>query len=221
MASKNPSSTSTASHEKQRSTGINGRGISTRAKIIDEARRQITTNGLKATTAATIAAGVNIPRPLFYHYFRNLDELAEEILDEIVNSFIDQLKQWYAQSSHETLDESLDHIIALWRTAHDDSGAFSDQLARSGNAAMYASFIVHIGDKFARFLTDNVIPEFASRVEEPITHVYETLFSLVIGINELMRIRPDFSNDEIKHMVVQALRFEPLVTSEHRSGENA
>lgn len=205
------SSASGTSHQKQRSTGMNGRGISTRAKIIAEARRQITVNGLKATTAATVATAIDIPRPLFYHYFRNLDELAEEMLTESVDSFIRKLTQWNAQSSDESIDESLDHIIALWRSTHDDNSVFADQLAREGNAAMYVSFMMQTGDKFARFLTDNVVPTFIDRIDDPITYTYETLFSLIIGINELMRIHPDFSNEEIKRMVAQALRIEDLL----------
>ncbi|MCI5826042.1 MAG: TetR/AcrR family transcriptional regulator [Arcanobacterium sp.] len=215
MMAENSAPAQNVSPEKQRSTGMNGRGISTRTKIIEEARRQITENGLKATTAATVAAAVGIPRPLFYHYFSNLDELAEKMLDEIVNSFIRRLERWHAHSSNESIDESLDTIIALWRTTHDENSVFAAQLASEGNTAMYMSFMIQTGDRFARFLTESVVPTFTNRMEKPISHVYETLFSLIIGVNELMRTHPDFSNEEIKHIVAQALRIEDEVNISH------
>ena len=203
-----------SSTEDTRSVGRNGRGVNTRAKIIAEARKQITTRGLKATSATTITSALNIPRPLFYHYFKNLDELVHIMLEEIVNAFIASLAQWKAGRAQQDIESSLHTLVALWRSVHHDNSVFANELAREGNAALYKEFMIATSDQLAHFLTDEVVPNLQEKMYKPIDHVYETLFALIVGLNELMAAHPDFSDTNITHIIAQTLHIEDHMKSD-------
>lgn len=213
MSSSQENSISSTLKHHTRSTGRNGRGLHTRARIIAEARKQITARGLKATSATTITSALNIPRPLFYHYFKNLDELVQIILEEIVNTFIDSLAQWKAGRAQQDIEASLHTLVGLWRSVHHDNSVFANELAREGNAALYKEFMVATSDQLARFLTDEVVPTLQDKMYRPIDHVYETLFALTVGLNELIAAHPEFSTANITHIIAQTLHIEDHIKS--------
>lgn len=78
-----------------------------RAQIIEAARTIIERNGTTRLTAAAIAQSVGVSRPLLYHYFTDMDELAEEVLNQYVDEFTARFSQWYARHACEPMATGL------------------------------------------------------------------------------------------------------------------
>jgi AcrR family transcriptional regulator len=57
------------------------KGKRTKAAILKEARRLMADRGFDGTSVKDITEAAGVPKSLFYHYFRGVDGLLEEILD--------------------------------------------------------------------------------------------------------------------------------------------
>ena len=204
---------------KSRSTGRNERGASTRAKIVAEARKQIAEKGLKNTAPATITTALGIPRPLFYHYFTNMDELSDEVLAMELNKYGEQVRESANTVDPTDIDGAVDGAIALWRKIHNADFLFSDSTSRDGNGELYMRFMDIISNRIATYLVEHVVPNFERNNKTeyqrtfivPPEHLQEFLYFIVQGLNTLMRSKPDLSDDVLRRIMVQTLRLENFV----------
>lgn len=55
-------------------------------QIVDAARQLYEEQGLSATTVKDISERCGVARSLFYHYFRNKQEVTSAVIDDFVNS---------------------------------------------------------------------------------------------------------------------------------------
>ena len=78
-----------------------------RAQIIEAARAIIERDGTTKLTAAAVAQSVGVSRPLLYHYFADMDELAGEIIAQYVDEFEARFEQWYARHRSDSVEEGL------------------------------------------------------------------------------------------------------------------
>ena len=65
-----------------------------RQQIVDAARQLYEEQGLSATTVKDISERCGVARSLFYHYFRDKQEVTSAVIDDFVNDYIDSLQFW-------------------------------------------------------------------------------------------------------------------------------
>ena len=65
-----------------------------RQQIVDAARQLYEEQGLSATTVKDISERCGVARSLFYHYFRNKQEVTSAVIDDFVNDYIESLQFW-------------------------------------------------------------------------------------------------------------------------------
>ena len=205
---------------KIRSAGLNDRGANTRGKIIAEARKQIMENGLKATAPATITTALEIPRPLFYHYFNNMDELADLVLEMEIAEYQKILDKWASTYTPGDFNDAVDSGIRIWRSVHESGHLFGGPSPHRRNGDLYSAFMDEFSNRIARFVVERVVPGFfeAACAERPnaeaemIKNLETYLYFLFQGVNAVMRNKPELSDAELKVLVAQALRIEDYLT---------
>ena len=203
---------------KVRSRGLNKRGAATREAIIEIAREQIADHGLKKTTVGTITAQLGIARPLFYHYFKNMDQVSNAVLTQYTDEFLQQVREWDRERIPGDINNALELGIERWKNIHAVGGLFDPSITHEGNGELYEEFMHQVADRIADYLIQEVIPTFENtpETEYAVTESnkaiwHATLYIFIQGLNALFRAQPDLSTEQAKRLAAYMLQLEAFI----------
>ena len=86
-----------------------------RQQIVDAARQLYEEQGLSATTVKDISERCGVARSLFYHYFRNKQEVTSAVIDDFVNDYIESLQFWNEHRTPGDIEGSLAGVVTVMR----------------------------------------------------------------------------------------------------------
>lgn len=205
---------------KIRSQGLNRRGAATRKRIIEIARKQIIDQGLKNTTIGTITAELGITRPLFYHYFKNMDQLSDAVLTQYTDEFLQQVRNWDKERIPGDINNALELGIKHWKNIHVAGTLFGSPIISEGNGEMYEKFIHQAADRIADYIIQEIAPTFSNIPESEYAITEENradwhgiLYVLIQGLNALFRTNPDLSTNQAKRIAAYMLQLEAFIPS--------
>ena len=75
-------------------------------------------------------------RSLFYHYFQDKDQVADAVLNDVIDEVISQLEEWNANREVGNISKALDDVVRLTRSLIADEGPFSQRMIEDGNAGL-------------------------------------------------------------------------------------
>ena len=150
-----------------------------RQQIVEAARQLYEEQGLSATTVKDISERCGVARSLFYHYFRNKQEVTSAVIDDFVNDYIESLQFWNerALDTHE-------------------------------NASLYLEFINRVADRMAAYFVETTVQDYAQSHPVDIEHVYETFYILIMGICGYVRTHRDVPDEVLRDIIAQTLHME-------------
>ena len=160
----------------------------------DERRRKI----LAAVSAVSAELGVShlsvsavtkragCTRSLFYHYFADMDAAVTAVMDEAIDGFIAELEQWNASRMVGDIEGALDTVAPLFKRLV-VSGHELPSTLTSSSGALYGGFLHNVVQRVAQYICDTTVVDFVAHHELRIDHVYETFYTLIMGL--LMYIR--------------------------------
>ena len=191
------------------------RGDARRDAIVQAARKVCLEKGFSKITVSDIASEVGMTRSLFYHYFPTKEDAFDALIDESIDSFVDQLVDWNARRVAGDIEGSLDSAVALLkRLVLERDDAFSRSVATGSNSALYAAFVHRVADRTARYICESTVVDFASLHEVHIDHLYETFYVLITGLIMYVRTHPDVKPETLKDIIANTLHIEGY-TREH------
>lgn len=184
-------------------------GEARRAQIVAAAREICLEKGFARMTVSDITNRANMTRSLFYHYFPGKEEVADAVLDDVIDEILARLRAWNESREPGNIAKSLDDVIALIHVVLDADGPFHNQLVQAGNAQMYIRFIDRASDRIADYFCDTVVRDFErDHGPVPFTNVHETFVVLIIGLISLIRSHPDVSDATVRAVAAQTLHLE-------------
>ena len=178
-----------------------------RLQIVSCARDLFEKQGLSKTSVRSITDQLGVTRTLLYHYFADKDELVAAVLDDYVAEFVEELRAWNDQRDKQDVEGSLDGLVDLMRTIVLENGTFRRALASHENAALYIAFVNRVAERMSSELMSTTMMDYARTHEIEIDHVYETIYTLIVGITGYIRSHPDVGNDVLKDIIAQTLHF--------------
>ncbi|MBM7824961.1 AcrR family transcriptional regulator [Arcanobacterium pluranimalium] len=184
------------------------RGVASRADIISAARAEIMDVGFEKMSITSIGARTGGSRSLFYHYFKNKDEVATAVLDDVIDEFLAKLTEWNDAREPGDISRALDEAIELMRSIINDDGPFHHQLVSGPNASLYMAFTDRTARKVADYISRTTVRDFADKHPVEIEYVPETFYMLVVGLVSLIRSNPSISNRAIKQIAGQTLHLD-------------
>jgi AcrR family transcriptional regulator len=110
-----------------------------RADIIQAARYLFQTQEYSKTTMQDVMTELGIAKGTIYHYFPSKEALLEAVVEEMVDTNIEQLANLIEKSKGNAL-EKLQHVIQLSNIASKNEEILS-HLHRSGNEAMHTRLL--------------------------------------------------------------------------------
>lgn len=179
-----------------------------RDEFVAAARSLYQEKGLKSTSIQDIADRVGVARSLFYHYFRNKDDVTSAVLDTYVDDFVEAVHYWDEERVPGDIEGALDGIVRLFRMALFENDAFRLAIASSGDAALYLEFVSRVADRIATHMEEHTAREYLRHHEIRIDHVHETLFILLCGMVGYLRRCPNADNELLKDLVAQTLHID-------------
>ena len=78
----------------------------------------------------------------------------------------------------------------------------------SGSGALYGGFLHHAVERVAHYLCETTVIDFTTHHELRIDHVYETFYTLVMGLLMYIRTHPDVPDETVKDIIASTLHIE-------------
>ena len=177
-------------------------------QIIDTARALYETKGLAHTSVKDITDECDIARSLFYHYFPNKQAVTSAVLDDYISDYIDSLVMWNAEREEGNIEQALDSVVRVLRLGVFEGSSFRHALDTSENAALYLEFINRVADKTTRYIIDTTVRDYERLHDIHIEHVYETFYTLILGLCGYIRTHRDVSDEVLKSLIAQTLHMD-------------
>ncbi len=180
-------------------------GDARRAQIVHAARELCLEKGFSKVTISDIASRVGMTRSLFYHYFQDKDQVADAVLDDVIDEAITHLEEWNANREVGNISKALDDVVRLTRSLIADEGPFSQRMIEDGNAGLYIKFIDLVADRIAEYICSSTVRDFEKLHGMPISNEHETFYTLIVGLISLIRLHPDIEDTVIRQVAAQTL----------------
>ena len=78
-----------------------------------------------------ISERCGVARSLFYHYFRNKQEVTSAVIDDFVNDYIESLQFWNEHRTPGDIEGSLAGVVTVMRVASSSTPASAAPLTRT------------------------------------------------------------------------------------------
>lgn len=189
-------------------TTMSAIGDARRTQIVQAARTICLEKGFSKIMISDIAEHVGMTRSLFYHYFQDKNQVADAVLDDVINEVIARLEEWNEHRETGNISKALDDVVRLTRSLIADEGPFSQRLIEDGNAGLYLRFIDRAADRISDYLCSSTVREFKQHHGMPITYEHETFYTLIVGLISLIRLHPDIDDAIVRQVAAQTLHLD-------------
>lgn len=180
-----------------------------RGDILAAVRSAIEEDGISRLSVSSITKRVGCTRSLFYHYFPTKEDALQAILDQSIDSFVEQLIAWNAKRVPGDIEGALDEVAHMLKTrVLENADDMPCSVAHGGDATLHASFVHRVADRTARYVCSSTVVDFAARHEVQIDHLYETFYVLITGLIMYVRTHPDVPEETIKDIIASTLHIE-------------
>ncbi|MDO5025154.1 MAG: TetR/AcrR family transcriptional regulator [Trueperella sp.] len=187
------------------------RGETTRAEIVRVAREQINDSGSARTSVSAITKQAGVSRSLFYHYFKNLDEVLGAVLEDVIDDFIAELQKWNEQRKRGDVAGSLESAARLMRRLIAEDAKFSTGLLTGPNSSLCVLFMERMSRQISEYIAQTTVQDFAAHHEVKIDHVENTFYVLISGMVSLIKTNPEISHEEVVRIAAQTLHLEEFL----------
>lgn len=177
------------------------------ACLVKAARELFEEQGYENTSVADITERAGCSRPLFYHYYRDLDDIMEATLDSYVDGFVAAVKEWNDGRTQGDVEGALHSAVRLLRRCIANS-PFSTSPITECNAKLYLRFIHRAADELSSYIVDSTVRDYEQLHTVEISHVKETFYVLIAGITAFIRNHPAAPDNVVEALIAQTLRLD-------------
>ena len=129
------------------------------------------------------------------------------VMDEAIDGFISELEQWNASRTVGDIEGALDTVAPLFKRLV-ASGHELPSTLTSSSGALYGGFLHNVVQRVAQYICDTTVVDFVTHHELRIDHVYETFYTLIMGLLMYIRTHPDVPDETVKEIIASTLHIE-------------
>ena len=182
-------------------------GDERRRRILKAVRVVSAERGVSHLSVSAVSKQAGCTRSLFYHYFSDMDAAVEAVMDEAIEGFITELERWNASRVVGDIEGALDTVAPLFKRLVVDGHELPATLT-SGSGTLYGGFLHHAVERVAYYLCETTVADFVAHHDLRIDHVYETFYTLVMGLLMYIRTHPDVPDETVKDIIASTLHIE-------------
>ena len=200
--------TDTANPAETAGTSSRRRNADERRRAICQAVREVSAEvGVSHLTVSAVTKRAGCTRSLFYHYFSDMDAAVAAVMDEAIDGIVTELERWNAGRTRGDIEGALDSVAPLFKRLVADGHELPGTLT-AGSGALYGGFLHNVVERVARYICDTTVADFVALHELRIDHVYETFYTLVMGLLMYIRTHPDVPDETVKDIIASTLHIE-------------
>ena len=136
-----------------------------------------------------------------------MDAAVTAVMDEAIDGFISELEQWNAGRTVGDIEGALDTVAPLFKRLV-ASGHELPSTLTSSSGALYGGFLHNVVQRVAQYICDTTVVDFVAHHELRIDHVYETFYTLIMGLLMYIRTHPDVPDETVKEIIASTLHIE-------------
>lgn len=182
-------------------------GDERRREILDAVRTVSSELGVSHLSVSAVTKRAGCTRSLFYHYFADMDAAVTAVMDEAIDGFISELEQWNASRTVGDIEGALDTVAPLFKRLV-ASGHELPHTLTSNSGALYGGFLHNVVQRVAQYICDTTVVDFVAHHDLRIDHVYETFYTLIMGLLMYIRTHPDVPDETVKEIIASTLHIE-------------
>ena len=139
--------------------------------------------------------------------FADMDAAVTAVMDEAIDGFISELERWNANRTVGDIEGALDTVAPLFKRLV-ASGHELPSTLTSSSGALYGGFLHNVVQRVAQYICDTTVVDFVAHHELRIDHVYETFYTLIMGLLMYIRTHPDVPDETVKEIIASTLHIE-------------
>lgn len=182
-------------------------GDERRREILAAVRDVSSELGVSHLSVSAVTKRAGCTRSLFYHYFADMDAAVTAAMDEAIDGFISELEQWNASRTVGDIEGALDTVAPLFKRLV-VSGHELPSTLTSSSGALYGGFLHNVVQRVAQYICDTTVVDFVAHHDLRIDHVYETFYTLIMGLLMYIRTHPDVPDETVKEIIASTLHIE-------------
>ena len=105
------------------------------------------------------------------------------------------------------IEGALDTVAPLFKRLV-ASGHELPSTLTSSSGALYGGFLHNVVQRVAQYICDTTVVDFVAHHELRIDHVYETFYTLIMGLLMYIRTHPDVPDETVKEIIASTLHIE-------------
>lgn len=179
-------------------------GDERRREILAAVRAVSSELGVSHLSVSAVTKQAGCTRSLFYHYFADMDAAVAAVMDEAIDGFIDELEQWNASRTVGDIEGALDSVAPLFKRLVVNGRELPGTLT-SNSGALFGGFLHNVVQRVARYICDTTVVDFVAHHDLRIDHVYETFYTLIMGLLMYIRTHPDVPDETVKEIIASTL----------------
>ena len=189
-------------------------GDERRREILAAVREVSAEQGVSHLSVSAVTKRAGCTRSLFYHYFCDMDAAVAAVMDEAIEEFIAELEAWNASRVEGDIEGALDTVAPLFKHMVADGQELPNSLT-AGSGALFGGFLHNVVERVTRYICDTTVVDFVRLHPLEIDHVYETFYTLIMGLLMYIRTHPDVPDETVKDIIASTLHIDGY-TAKHR-----
>ena len=177
-----------------------------REELVNAARELFETRGLTNTSIANITERVGVTRSLFYHYFSNKQDIADAVIDDCVDEFMNiiewrERERWGQQDTRESLREATRMVREF--TIGEES--FGQYVLTEENSLLRQRFAVRSAKRFADKCVQMDMNSGLLEKRYGMKYPRADMYVLCVGMMSLLFQRPDVPEEALMEMIASMM----------------
>lgn len=176
-----------------------------REQIVATARAIVDELGPSRLTAEAITREIGVSRPLLYHYFENMGDLLDAVMDIYLDEFEQRLNAWERGLADEDADWATS-LVRLLRPALVDECPLRIDAEQGTANSCYGSFVARCTAVLARHAESDAEGAWAPCAQTPCLH--ESIRYALFGLTGALAGFPNLSDEDAARLVAGSLGIE-------------
>lgn len=176
-----------------------------REQIVATARAVVDELGPSRLTAEAITREIGVSRPLLYHYFENMGDLLDAVMDIYLDEFEQRLNAWEHGPAREDADWTAS-LVRLLRPTLVDECPLRIDAAQGANGSCYGAFVARCATVLACHAERNAQGAWEPCAQTPCLH--EAVRYALYGLTGVLTGFPELSDEDAARLVAGSLGIE-------------
>ena len=178
-----------------------------RKEFILAANSVFETKGVRHATISDITDAMGVTRSLFYHYFKDKDDIVDAAINVHVDEFVESFEDWIINSKSVDKRDRIRQAVSFARSCLMGENGHINTIKSRGNASLLQQFTVRSAKRLALLYANSTTN---ADMKEPfretdLRHPQVSFYILAIGIVNLIVQGPDIEDEVLVDIIADTL----------------